>query len=51
MVAGFAWSASRRSIVAWNGLLPSRSGRNCFGQLSRDIGHRRDPAPPARMTG
>ena len=27
------------------------SFRNCFGYSSRDSGHRRVPAPPARMTG
>ncbi len=27
------------------------SGRNCFGSSLRDIGHRRLPEPPQRMTG
>jgi hypothetical protein len=26
-------------------------GQNCFGKLFREIGHRRVPAPPERMTG
>src|SRR5215211_322173 len=52
MVAGSTRpSPAQRSSVAWKGDLPSRSGRNCFGYDSRDIGQSRVPQPPARMTG
>ncbi len=27
------------------------SCKNCFGYISRDKGHKRVPAPPARITG
>src|SRR3954466_9284969 len=52
-VAGLAPSMPRRRFtVAWKGLcLSSSRGRNCLGQLSRDMGQRRVPQPPARITG
>jgi hypothetical protein len=40
-----------RSIVLTSRLRSLTSAWNCFGLSSRDIGQRRDPAPPHRMTG
>ncbi len=41
----------RRVAVACNIVSPPVRDNSCFGYFSRDIGHRRVPEPPDRITG
>ena len=43
--------AASRIAVACSMVSPPTSDSNCLGYFSRDIGHRRVPEPPERMTG